>query len=318
MKYVFGPVLSRRLGMSLGVDMVTFKTCTFDCVYCQLGVTTVETADRQAFVPKDEVLKEIRETLTHETKKIDFVTLSGSGEPTLNSDIGKIIDEIKLFTDIPIAVLTNGSLLYRADVRKDLSKADLVVPSLDAVADDTFVKVNRPCKSLKLDDIIDGLRVFTEEFQGKIWLEIMLVRGINDDPGELRRISEIVRKLRVDKIQLNTVVRPPAEDYAEPISYDEMQSILELFDDRAEVIVDFDKPIDHGTNNESSPELTESRIISLIKRHPCTIDDMSKSLGIYKDEIAKYADIMVDRGVIKRVKRGDRWYYEFSSDIEER
>lgn len=311
MKYIFGPVPSRRLGMSLGVDIVPFKTCTFDCVYCQLGPTTRKSVERKSYVPKDEVLDELREALGSGANRIDFITFSGSGEPTLNSDIGKMIGQIKTFTRVPVAVLTNGSLLYRDDVRRDLSRADLVVPSLDAVTEDTFAKINRPHESLTMGMIIEGLEKFTQEFEGRIWLEIMLVKGINDSHLELKQMADLVRGLRVDKIHLNTVERPPAEEFALAINAKEMRDIVSMFDSRAQVITDFDKSLAHEARSENM----ESEVLSLLKRRPCTVNDISNSLGIHMNEVIKYVNHLTRSGSVRRVKHGDKWYYELASEL---
>jgi wyosine [tRNA(Phe)-imidazoG37] synthetase (radical SAM superfamily) len=241
--------------------------------------------------------------------RIDFITFSGSGEPTLNSDIGDMIAQIKTFTRVPVAVLTNGSLLYRDDVRRDLSKADLVVPSLDAVTKDTFAKINRPHESLTIEMIIDGLRKFAQEFEGKIWLEIMLVKGVNDSPVELQQMADLVRELKVDKIQLNTVERPPTEEFALAISAEEMRNIASIFDSRAEVITDFDKSVAHEVHGED----IESEILSLLERRPCTVDDISDSLGTHRNEVIKYINHLTRSGAIRRLKHGDKWYYEEAS-----
>lgn len=306
MIYIFGPVPSRRLGMSLGVDIVPLKTCTFDCVYCQLGVTPGKSTDRQSYVPKEEVLAELREVLDSETGRVDFITFSGSGEPTLNSDIGEMIRQIKTFTRIPVAVLTNGSLLYRDDVRRDLSKADLVVPSLDAVTSATFREINRPDENVTIDLIIAGLKKFTQEFAGEIWLEIFIVKGINDDPEELKQMAELVQYLEVGKIHLNTVARPPAEEFVSAVTADEMRKIASMFDNRAEVIVDFDKLVER----EARVADMENEVIALLRRRPCTVDDISNSLGIHTNEAIKYVDHLMKGGSVRRVKHGDKWYYE--------
>jgi wyosine [tRNA(Phe)-imidazoG37] synthetase (radical SAM superfamily) len=306
MKYVFGPVPSRRLGMSLGVDIVPFKTCTFDCVYCQLSVTTKKSVDRDDFVPVDDVLAEIKEVI-ESGKHVDFITFSGSGEPTLNSKLGEMIRRVKAFTDTPIAVITNGSLLYKKDVRDDLNEADLVVPSLDAISDASFSKVNRPHNDITAKMLIDGLRKFAHNYRGKLWLEIMIVKGINDNRDELKQIADIIREFRLDKIQLNTVVRPPAEDFAMPLTLVEMHEIAGLFDDRVEVIADFDKIPKHVSYNEES---IEDRIVALVKRRPCTADDISSSLGLHKIEVIKHVDHLLRAGSIDQTNRDGRVYYK--------
>ncbi len=319
MKYTFGPVPSRRLGMSLGVDMVPFKTCSFDCIYCQLGRTTDKSVQRQSYVPKEEVLDELREVLDNEADsagrdarapRIDFITFSGSGEPTLNSDIGEMIRRVKTFSSVPVAVLTNGSLLYRDDVRKDLSRADMVAPSLDAIMKGSFERVNRPHESLTAEMLTEGLRKFAQEFEGEIWLEIMLVKGVNDDPEELRQTAELVRGLKVDKIHLNTVARPPTEESALAITAEEMSHIASMFDDRAEVIADFSKQVEHKAHGED----IEEEMSALLKRRPCTVADISSSLGIHRNEVVKYVNHLTTNGSVRRVKHGDKWYYEGISE----
>lgn len=310
MKYIFGPVPSRRLGMSLGVDIVPFKTCTFDCVYCQLGVTTDKSVQRQAYVPRTKVIDELRTVLDNETGRVDFITFSGSGEPTLNSEIGEMIHETKSFTDVPVAVLTNGSLLYREDVRADLSEANLVVPSLDAITGNVLAKVNRPHKDLTPELLLGGLKKFTEEFSGKVWLEIMFVKGMNDAPEEVKRAADLARGLKVDKIHLNTVARPPAEDFAMGITAEEMRDIASMFDSRVEVIADFSKQVKSVVHGED----IENEMLALLKRRPCTVGDISSSLGIHRNEVVKYVNHLTNNGSVKRIKHGDKWYYEGVSE----
>lgn len=306
MKYVFGPVPSRRLGMSLGVDIVPFKTCTFDCVYCQLGLTTNKTVERADFVPVDDVLAEIKETV-EANKRIDYITFSGSGEPTLNSKLGEMIRKVKSFTNVPVAVITNGSLLYKKDVRDDLMLADLVVPSIDAIFDKTFNKINRPHNDLNADMIIEGLRQFSRDFKGKIWLEILIVKDINDDLCELKRIADTIQDINVDKIQLNTVVRPPAEDFALPLTSEEMDQIASLFDNRVEIIADFD---DLPKTMSQSEKSVEDRIVDLVRRRPCTADDISNALGLHKLEVIKHLDHLLKVGNISQTTLNNKVYYK--------
>ena len=183
MSQIFGPVPSRRLGFSLGVDTIPFKTCSLDCIYCQLGRTTNKTIERKEYIAGENILREIEEILKRK-KKIDYITFSGSGEPTLNSRMEEMITQIKRLTSIPVAILTNGTLLYQPRMREELMEADLVIPSLDAVSEEVFEKINRPHHKLKINEVIKGINTFSQEFRGKIWLEIMLVKGVNDFPGE--------------------------------------------------------------------------------------------------------------------------------------
>jgi len=236
--FLYGPVPSRRLGYSLGVNIIPFKTCTFDCIYCQLSKTTYKTIERKEYVPTQEVLRQLKQVLSIE-KKIDYITFSGSGEPTLHSEIGKIIKTIKKMTSIPIAVITNGSLLFEKKLRSDLQNADLIVPSLNAVTDEIYKRIDQPHSSLNLEKIITGLRDFRREFKGLIWLEIMLIKGINDDLKHLQKIKTIITEINPDKIQLNTVVRPPNEKFAKPLNLKDLERIRDFFGYGCEVIREF-------------------------------------------------------------------------------
>ncbi|MCD6287955.1 MAG: radical SAM protein, partial [Candidatus Hydrogenedentes bacterium] len=219
MSYVFGPVPSRRLGRSLGVDLVPFKTCTYDCIYCQLGRTTNKTMERKEWVPLEEVMAELQEKLCC---RPDYITLSGSGEPTLYSRIDELIENIRSITDTPIAALTNGSLLWQKDVRDQLMAADLVVPSLDAGSATMFAAVNRPRQDITFDRLLEGLVEFREQFTGKLWLEVFLLAGYTADTSEVRRIAKHIEVIRPDRVQLNTVARPPAETFALPVTQERL------------------------------------------------------------------------------------------------
>ena len=302
--YIYGPVPSRRLGFSLGIDIIPFKTCTFDCIYCQLGPTTRKTVKRKKYFSPKKILSAIKKTLSS-GQRIDYITFSGSGEPSLNSDIGNLIREIKEITSIPVAVLTNGSLLSRERVRKDLSAADLVVPSLDAAAQKAFVKTNRPHSSLKLGEIIEGLEKFRHEFKGSIWLEIMLVKGVNDSPPHLRRLKDAVAKIKPEKIHLNTVVRPPTEKFARPLSQRELERIKKYFGEKAEIIAEFDKKA-----QKLSSEDLKKAILSIIQRRPVTLSDISASLGAHKNEVIKYLNFLLEEGKIQRTSHKGLKYYE--------
>ncbi len=302
--HVYGPVPSRRLGFSLGIDIIPFKTCAFDCIYCQLGPTTLKTINRKKYFPLKDILFSIKKKLAS-GHRIDTITLSGSGEPTLNSDIGKLIREIKKTTSIPVAVLTNSSLLNRKRVRKDLLAADLVVPSLDAATLEAFAKTNRPHSSLKLEEIIKGLEKFRQEFKGSIWLEIMLVKGVNDSSPHLRRLKKVIAKIKPEKIHLNTVVRPPAEKSARSLSLRELEKIKKFFGKNTEIIAEFDKKA-----QKLSSEDLEKAILSMIQRRPVTLSDISTSLGAHKNEVLKYLNFLIREGKIQSASHEGSKYYE--------
>jgi len=301
MNAVFGPVPSRRLGRSLGIDLVPFKTCTYDCIYCQLGRTTRMTDERQAWVDINSIEKELEGKL--ETSP-DYITLGGSGEPTLHSDIGELISRIRNITDIPVAVLTNGSLLWREDVRQDLMNADLVIPSLDAGDQDVFERINRPMSSISFREMVEGIVSFNTEYAGACWLEVFIIEGMNSSIEDARNIADYARDIRPDRVQLNTVSRPPAESYAIRASMNHLQDIAGLFHIPTEIIADYSSANDTGEH-----ETSEQSILELLKRRPCTIDDVSRGLGIHMHEAIKHINHLTKRGVVHSTKRGDAVYY---------
>jgi len=301
--HVFGPVPSRRLGFSLGVDPVVPKTCTLDCVYCELGPTTDPTVARRPYVPVDGILEELAARLA-EHPDLDFITLSGSGEPTLNSDIGLLIDGIKAMTDVPVAVLTNGTLLTDPAVRAALAKADVVAPSIDAVSRAAFERVNRPHQSLDPAAIADALVSFAREYRGKIWLEVVFVEGLNDDSGEVDRIAAIVEDVKPDKVHVNTVVRPPAVPDARALSRERLESIADRLGPTAEVIASATGPSQATALNDAS-----SVVVAMAARRPVTAFDVARSTGMSQAAAAKMLNELVDRGVLSVVRHGQTVYY---------
>lgn len=299
--YVFGPVPSRRLGRSLGVDLVPYKYCPLDCVYCQVGATTVKTLERQEFVPLDAVLAEIHRKLASGAAP-DYITLSGSGEPTLYGRLGELIGGIKAMTSVPVAVLTNGTLLWNPEVRRELIGADLVVPSLDAADKSLFQRVNRPHPDLDLDRVIEGLIAFRAEFTHQLWLEVFLLADATDE--EVERIAQCARRIQPDRVQLNTVARPPTEPSALPMSAERLTRLAALFGPNAEVIADFSATHD-------SPEFTATRedVLAMLKRRPCSLDDVAQGLNIHRNEASKHLGHLVESGAIRPETRGATTYY---------
>ncbi|MCD6232744.1 radical SAM protein [Candidatus Aerophobetes bacterium] len=304
MSQIFGPVPSRRLGFSLGIDPIPFKTCTLDCIYCQLGRTTHKTVERKEYVHSNQILKELEKFLK-EKKKIDYITFSGSGEPTLNSNIRKMITEIKKMTSIPIAILTNGTLLSHSQVREDLLEADLVIPSLDAISEKVFKEVNRPHPLLKIDEVISGIINFSKEFKGKIWLEIMLVKRINDSLKEMRKVAEIIKEMKLNKIQLNTVIRPPAENFAQALNIKDLERIRGILGkEKCEIIAKFE-----GNRQKAYKKDIEEEILRTLKRRPLTVEDLSSFLGLHQNEVIKYITVLEEKEKIKsQFHRGQRYY----------
>ncbi len=305
MKYTYGPVPSRRLGISLGVDLVPKKVCTYDCIYCQIGRTTLQTVERREYTPAHSILQDVKQALGDWGDNVDYIAISGSGEPTLNLKIGEIIQGIKDLTSIPLAVITNGSLLCLEEVRRELLLADLVMPSLDAVTSHIFHTVNRPHPPLEITEIIQGLADFRREYKGQIWLETLLCRGVNDVRGEIEGLKEVIRTIRPDKVQLNTVVRPSVEDYAFPLTPSKMESAKTALGDGTEIIAEFE-----GHGHAIPWKDLEEKVIRLIHRRPVTPDDLSKTLGVHDLEVTKILDKLTKEGKIKYRVFNQRLYYE--------
>ncbi|HIH37193.1 MAG TPA: radical SAM protein [Methanocellales archaeon] len=306
--HIFGPVPSRRLGFSLGIDLVPYKTCSFDCVYCQLGRTTNKTIQRREYVSKKLIMKELEERLT-KGEEIDYITFSGSGEPTLNSKIGEMIRDIKRMTDIPIAVLTNGSLLFEVEMRDELRNADLVLPSLDAVKQNIFEMINRPHEGLLMEKIVEGLKKFRKEFENEIWLEVMLVKDINDGVGDVKQMTDVINEIDPDKVQLNTVVRPPCESFAMPLDPVKMKEISKMISEKSEIIASHDRRAQTAYEKE-----IEKEIVTLLKRRPCTIEDISSFLGMHRNEIVKYIEVLEREKRVMERRHGNQSYLVVSED----
>jgi wyosine [tRNA(Phe)-imidazoG37] synthetase (radical SAM superfamily) len=239
MKYIYGPVESRRLGLSLGLSLTPHKICSFNCIYCQLGRTIEATQERKEYVPIKDILDELKLWLLNhaqDAKTLQFITLSGAGEPTLNIKIDTLISGIKEITATPIAVITNASLLIDASVREALGRADLIIPSLNAVTSHVFQKVNRPHPDIKIEKVIDSLIALRREFSGKIWLEVMLARGVNDDLRQVKKMKEVIERINPDKIQVNSPVRTTAEPNVFSVGKSKLGKIKEILGEKCEII----------------------------------------------------------------------------------
>lgn len=307
MRFIYGPVPSRRLGVSLGLDLVPRKTCSYDCIYCQLGRTTNKTIRRDIYMPIHPIIREIEEFLNHLKTPVDYITFSGSGEPTLHSQIGSMIAEIKKITSIPVAVITNGSLLFMDEVKGDLGQADLVIPSLDAVSRTVYETINRPEPSLEIERVIQGLIDFRERFRGQIWLEILYCRGVNDDPSEVVKMKEVLDQINPERVQLNTVYRPPAEDFASPLAEERLKEIQERFGAKASIIAPYCGDRSLGGKGE-----VEARIIDALHRRPLTAEDMAEMLGLHPQEVIKHLKILLDGKTIRHRLYGRRIFYEIA------
>ncbi|HRR31487.1 MAG TPA: radical SAM protein [Candidatus Sumerlaeia bacterium] len=302
--YIFGPVPSRRLGRSLGVDLVPPKTCSYDCIFCQLGRTTNKTAELAAYAPAQEILEELKSKLS-EIPAPDYITLSGSGEPTLHSQMGDIIRGIRQITAIPIAVITNGSLLWMPEVRRALADADVVLPSLHAGESALFQRINRCAPDISFEAMADGLIRFREEFKGQIWLEVFIMAGINDSDEDIKKVANLTSRIRPDKVQLNTATRPTSEKNVRPVDAQRLHEIAQMFDPPAEVIADY-KTANAVFHNEAHI----ADVLDLIARHPSTAEDVAESMNISSENAERIISNLLAQGLISVDIVGDKIYYK--------
>ena len=279
-QYVFGPVPSRRLGQSLGIDTIPLKTCNWNCVYCQLGRSTPLSNRRSEYIPIKDILSQTKVSLeSHDRGEIDWITFVGSGEPTLHTGIGDLIREVKEMTDIPVAVITNGSLLYLKSLQEALAAADAVLPSLDAGRPETYKKINRPHPEIGYELYIDGLIQFQREYQGQFWLEVMLVSGANDSAEELTAIAEKIDRIQPSQIHLSAPTRPPAEKWVKPPDQEAIMRAIAILGEVAEVT----SPVSGVFDLDSGENIIEG-IIAIITRHPMSEEQLLFSLSGYGDQ----------------------------------
>jgi wyosine [tRNA(Phe)-imidazoG37] synthetase (radical SAM superfamily) len=272
---VYGPVPSKRLGQSLGVDPIPAKTCNYNCVYCQLGRTTPLTNERKDFFPPQDILAEVQAALTASPPGgIDYVTFVGQGEPLLCASLGWLIRRVKDITDIPVAVITNGSLLCLSEVREAVSPADVLMPTLDAADEETFRRINRPWPRLHIADIIQGMVDFRDEFKGQLWVEVMLVRGLNDDETTLLGIGDALAQIRPDQVHVNVPVRPPAEAWVQPPDEEGLMRAVAILGDIAQVVM----PYEGAFSLADDVPVTEA-IEQIIRRHPMRESELLTTLA---------------------------------------
>ncbi len=296
-EFVFGPVPSRRLGLSLGVNLIPYKVCTFNCVYCELGKTTELTVERRPYYNADDIESSFTEYIKR-VKKIDYVTFSGSGEPTLNTELSKVIGFVKEHYNYRIAVLTNGSLMFRKDVREDLALADVVIPSLDTVKENTFKKLNMPHNSLTVGSMIDGIARFAEDFAGDVWLEVLFVNGFNDSDEELASLIDALKIIKPTKVQIGTVDRPPSYKTAKRVRQDRMMEIFTVLSTNlpnisVEMIGSFS-----GDGENFGGDL-ENSILKLINVRPCSKEELSVVFGVEPEIMHSILDKLMNNNKIE-------------------
>jgi len=290
--YLYGPVPSHRLGRSLGIDLVPYKICSYDCIYCQLGSTGNMTITRKEYADNSQIMDELQSRLASGLLP-DYISLAGSGEPTLHSGIGDLIHSIKEITAVPVAVLTNGSLLWMPEVQEALMAADLVLPSLDAGDPATFQLVNRPDSSIDFHRMVQGLADFCHRFTGEVWLEVFLLAGINDDEPSVQRIAALVEQIKPTRVQLNTVSRPTAETFAHGVAAMQLHHLSGLFKGNVECISAMSASVETG---ETFDFACQDALIAFARRRPCTAQDLSIGLNLHLNDVLKQVRILADSG----------------------
>lgn len=295
-KRVFGPVLSKRLGNSLGIDVIPHKTCSYNCIYCQLGSEENTITDLTNYYSVDEIIYELKEALLN-NKNIDYITFTGSGEPTLYKDLKKLIYEIKQITDIPVCIITNGSLLYKQEMRSNLLLADLIIPSLDAGNEETFKLIDNPNKEIDFDKMVEGLIEFKKVFKGEYWLEIFLLKDINDNEDELDDIIKIVNKIKPDRIQLITATRRVANEKAKALSDEELKKIKKYFNSKCDIEIDIPNISENHKGNTRI--LTEDDIVNFLIRQPDTAYIIAKSFNENERKVKELLDLLIKKNKVR-------------------
>jgi len=300
MNYIFGPVPTRRLGQSLGIDPVPLKTCNWNCVYCQLGRSKPMVNERKDFFPADEILAEAKNALlSHQSGEIDWVTFVGSGETTLHASLGWLIREVKKITRLPVAVITNGSLLYLPEVRQELLAADAVLPSLDAGTPELYQQINRPYPGLSFESFLDGLIAFSEEYQGNLWVEVMLVKDLNDTENQLSKIASAMQRIKPDEVHIMQPTRPPVETWVKPPSDDGLRRALDILGDTARVIHPASGSYDLG----GGKSIVEA-VVGIVTRHPMREEELVETLKIWAaGDVTNALSTLAESGKLQVVER---------------
>jgi len=307
MKYVYGPVPSRRLGSSLGIDPIPSKTCNYQCIYCQLGRTTNFPNERKNFSPKNEIIAEMKTAIKQNENNIDYITFVGSGEPTLYRDLGALILKVKEFSKKPVCVITNGALLYDLEIRNILMHADVVLPSLDAGDEKSFIRINRPHPSIKFDAMIQGFIDFQKNFKGKFWIEIMIMKGINDSKEELLKIKEKIDLIKPDRIDINVPIRPPVEEWVKIPGKNIISLLNEIFGE----YYDINFP-EIGKFGFYSSDF-EKELLSIIERHPMRQEQILETFSsnnFNKDEILLRLENLESKKKIKKILYGQKIFWK--------
>ncbi len=320
-RYVFGPVLSRRLGRSLGVDVIPLKTCNWNCAYCQLGRTRHLANDRRPYGAVDDILGEVRDALAERggagssVPGIDWVTFVGSGDPLLNSDLGRLISGVKRLTDVPVAVLTNGALFHNVALWDELAEADAILPSLDAGSALVYRRINRPHPQLDFEHYVDGLVAFSQGFAGRVWVEVMLVKGLNDGDQAVGDMAAVLKWMRVDEVQVNTPIRPAAESWVRAPEPGRVAEIIHVLGTRARGVpvsapsLLSCEPEPSPVQEPRVPSAVAELIASVVARHPMRAEEIGRLMGCPEDEIERALAFLMSRCRIQAIdRRGTRFW----------
>jgi wyosine [tRNA(Phe)-imidazoG37] synthetase (radical SAM superfamily) len=311
-RYLFGPVLSRRLGISLGVDLVPHKTCSLNCVYCECGKTTHLTLKREAYIPTGEIKKELNRFLS-ENPELDFITFSGAGEPTLHKNIQEIIRYLKQnHPCYPVALLTNSTLLERSDVKEQILEIDLVIASLDSATETGFNQINRPHSRIDLNRVIEGLAEFRKEFANQFWVEVFIVPGINDDHAELSFLKEAIETIGADQVHLNSLDRPGTENWVKAVDQNALKRMGAYLNGAK--TVDLDLLSQKSRNRQQD---YREPLLATIKRRPCTAEDIARMFGISLSETVTYLDAVVEMGDIEKKEMQRGVFYQVGSHLKQ-
>lgn len=308
-KTLYGPVRSGRLGLSLGVDLLGKRICSLDCIYCEVGPTRVHTLERRAYMPARTILEELRSWKSQGLPRPEFITLGGLGEPCLNVEMEEIIAGSRtIFPEIPIAVLTNSTLLHDPAVRRELGATQVVLPSLDTLVPSEFVKINKPCSGVILDNITSGLLEFRERYAGRIFLEILLTRGINDSEENLARLREFIPRLKPDRVDVVTMTRPGASPLAEAVDEQTLTAWRTALrgatkeEGSQQPASSQSQGLAQGIAQGLATDAQRDLVLNSLRRRPQTIDQVREALSLDSAQTrALFADLAA-QGAIQHAR----------------
>ncbi len=311
MKYIYGPVPSRRLGKSLGIDPIPSKTCNYQCIYCQLGKTTNFTNIRKNYFPKKEIIAEMEKAIKLNENKFDYITFVGSGEPTLYKDLKDLILRAKDLSKKPVCVITNGSLIHQKEVQNALMCSDVVLPSLDAGDEKSFLKINRPHPTINFEKLIQGFIDFKKGFSGKFWIEVMLMKGINDTKEELLKIKEKLDLIKPDRIDINVPIRPPVEKWVKIPDKNIISDLNVIFDNYTNINFP-----EEGVFRIYSYDF-DKEVLSILERHPmrqAQIIESFSSSSFDEDKIISNLKKLKSEKKIKEILYNKQIFWKLNID----